>query len=99
MREMSALNDHHAAKAAEFYKRYYGQLEGARIVSFKGMASGFGEDVWDTTFPVFSVRLANGKLIKIEISQDEEGNGGGFIFGLDWVDMSDWTTKLEVTNA
>lgn len=94
---MSALNDHHAAKAAEFYKRYYSQLEGAKIVKFKGMV----EDEYSehSDFPQFSVRLANGQLIKIEISQDEEGNGGGFIFGLNYPDMSDWTTKLEVTNA
>ncbi len=93
---MSALNDHHAAKAAEFYKRYYSQLEGAKIISFKGK---IGLECSEDSFPQFSVRLANGKLIKIEISQDEEGNGGGFIFGLNYPDMSDWTTKLEVTNA
>jgi len=86
-----------SARSVEFYKRYYSQLEGAKIVSFKGMID--LECSEDQSFPQFSVRLANGKLIKIEISQDEEGNGGGFIFGMNYPDMSDWDNKLEVTNA
>ena len=86
-----------SARSVEFYKRYYSQLEGAKIISFKGMI----EDEYSehSDFPQFSVRLANGQLIKIEISQDEEGNGGGFIFGMNYPDMSDWDTKMEVTNA
>ena len=85
------------ARSIEFYKRYYSQLEGAKIISFKGRIG--LECSEDQDFPQFSVRLANGKLIKIEISQDEEGNGGGFIFGMNYPDMSDWDNKLEVTNA
>jgi hypothetical protein len=97
MREMSVLNEHYAARSAEFYKRYYSQLEGAKIVKFKGMV----EDEYSehSDFPQFSVRLANGQLIKIEISQDEEGNGGGFIFGMNYPDMSDWTVKTAVIMA
>ena len=29
-------------------------------------------------------------MIQIEISQDEEGNGGGFIFGLDLPEINNW---------
>ena len=33
-------------------------------------------------FPSFKVKFKDGSISDIEISQDEEGNGGGFIFGL-----------------
>lgn len=33
-------------------------------------------------FPTFTVRFADGSFDQIQISQDPEGNGGGFIFGL-----------------
>jgi hypothetical protein len=33
-------------------------------------------------FPTFTIRFANGEVGQIEISQDPEGNGGGFVFGL-----------------
>ena len=85
---MSVMNEHYAAKSAAFYRRYYKQLEGAKIVRFYGMEDG--------EFPSFEVELPNCQIIKIEISQDPEGNGGGFIFGLDQPDMSDWTKKLAV---
>jgi hypothetical protein len=96
MREMSDMS----ARSVEFYKRYYSQLEGAKIIRFKGMIEDEYSEI--TEFPRFSVRLANGKLINIEISQDEEGNGGGFIFGLNFPDMSDWVaknTEMEKENA
>jgi hypothetical protein len=89
-----------SAWKVEFYKRYYKQLEGAKIISFKGMID--DEYSEHSDFPQFSVRLADGKLIKIEISQDEEGNGGGFIFGMNFPDMSDWVaknTEMEKENA
>ena len=63
----------------DFWHKYYGGLEGASILSFNGMNT---EDNLGDGFPSFTVRLANGELITIEISQDPEGNGGGFIFGL-----------------
>lgn len=69
------------AGESPFYKKYYSSLEGATIVKFVGMT---GEDEYGTTpFPTFIVRFADGNLRQIEISQDEEGNGGGFVFGLD----------------
>ena len=94
---MSVLNEHYAARSAAFYQRYYKQLEGATIVAFNGMV----EDEYSeySNFPQFAVRLANGQEIEIEISQDEEANGGGFIFGLNAPDMSDWTIKTRVLMA
>lgn len=66
--------------ATEFWNKYYSSLEGATIVSFDGMQ----EDEWGgDAFPTFTVRFANGEVGGISISQDPEGNGGGFIFGLE----------------
>lgn len=88
---MSALNEHYAARSAEFHKRYYKQLEGATIVYYRGMVDGEANPY--EGFPQFAVRLANGQEIDIEISKDPEGNGGGFIFGMNQPDMSDWAKK------
>jgi hypothetical protein len=62
----------------DFFSKYYGSLVGAKIVSFDGMAE---SDIGDG-FPTFTVKFANGEIGQIEISQDPEGNGGGFMFGL-----------------
>jgi hypothetical protein len=72
----------HGLKPGEmgFYDKYFGQLVGATILAFK-MAydkDSEGGEYW----PTFLVKLADGQTLEIEISQDEEGNGPGFIFGL-----------------
>ena len=60
----------------EFFKKYYGQLKGFKIESFEMVDSG---DDYIKDFPCFI--LSKGKQkIRIEVSQDEEGNGGGFLF-------------------
>ena len=58
---------------------YYSALNGAKIVAFIGTLE---DEFGGKGFPQFMVELQNGERIVIEISQDEEGNGGGFIFGL-----------------
>ena len=59
-----------------FFKKYYGQLKGFKIESFEMVDSG---DDYIKDFPCFI--LSKGKQkIRIEVSQDEEGNGGGFLF-------------------
>jgi len=35
-----------------------------------------------SNFPSFKVKFKDGSVSDIEISSDEEGNNGGFIFGL-----------------
>ncbi len=63
-----------------YYEKYYKDLEGATIQKFVGMV---GDDLeFGDGFPTFQVRFANGEVGQISISQDTEGNGGGFIFGL-----------------
>ena len=64
----------------DFWSKYYGSLVGAKIISFDGMNT--DGDLGDG-FPTFTVLFADGTKDKIEISQDPEGNGGGFIFGLE----------------
>ena len=66
-------------RETKFWNSYYGSLEGATILKFIGMTE---DEFGGRPFPVFQVRFANGEVGQIEISQDEEGNGGGFIFGL-----------------
>lgn len=56
-------------------KKHYGQLVGCKIQDFH-----FEKDEWGgSDFPVFT--LTNGsEEVRFVISQDEEGNGGGFAF-------------------
>jgi len=58
---------------------YYKQLEGATIIRFKGTDP---DDFGGRGFPMFIAKLTNGELVELVLSQDEEGNGGGFMFGL-----------------
>jgi len=64
---------------ADFWTLYYGELEGATILNFVEMRR---DEFNGSDFPVFLVKFSNGSIGEIEISRDEEGNGGGFIFGL-----------------
>ena len=51
---------------------YYKQLEGWTVKKF------LGED--KDGFPQFVFKRPNEKALLIEVSQDPEGNGGGFLF-------------------
>ena len=63
-------------KENQFYNKYYSQLQGFKIESFQMVDS---DDEYIRNFPSFT--LSKGKQkVKIEVSQDEEGNGGGFLF-------------------
>lgn len=60
-----------------YYKEYYTQLEGARVLKFLGMQQ---EEHDLGPFPVFLIQFKDKSLGQIAASMDEEGNGGGFIF-------------------
>jgi hypothetical protein len=64
----------------KWQRDYYGQLVGATIeacaIEPNTTGYGGGDDGW----PTFLVRTRDGHVLKLEISQDEEGNGPGFIF-------------------
>ena len=55
---------------------YYSQLIGCKITAFHFELEGDG----GVPFPVFTIQDADGKLLDITLSSDEEGNGGGFAF-------------------
>jgi hypothetical protein len=55
---------------------YYSQLIGYKITAFHFEIDEFGSD----PFPVFTIQNADGHLVDITLSSDEEGNGGGFAF-------------------
>jgi hypothetical protein len=56
-------------------KKYYSQLIGAKIIGFE-----FEKDEYSLEpFPVFKLSFGEQK-IKMSISMDTEGNGGGFAF-------------------
>ena len=59
----------------EFKDRYYKQLEGFKINKFLGIdAEGF---------PEFILTKPKYEDVKIAVSCDPEGNGGGFLFIMD----------------
>ena len=60
----------------QFITKYLKPLEGAVITGTSTLL----ED--DQVWPVLTVKTKDGQTLKLEISQDEEGNGPGFIFGL-----------------
>ncbi len=64
----------------DWAKAYYGQLVGYTIKEFKIEDNSEVDDGYtDDQFPVFV--LSKGKEeLKISVSQDEEGNGSGFLF-------------------
>lgn len=63
----------------DFYTKYYGDLVGAKIISFDGMVE---DEFGSSPFPTFTVKFEDGQKGQIQIYADEEGNGGGFISGL-----------------
>jgi hypothetical protein len=70
-------------KKETYYDKYYKSLVGATILSFDGIKTdNLDEEDYQSGFPTFTVQFADKTISQIEISQDPEGNGGGFIFGL-----------------
>ena len=57
-------------------KEYYEQLIGATITGYKEEKDEYALD----PFPTFTMTLKGGAKVKVDVSRDEEGNGGGFLF-------------------
>lgn len=64
----------------EYYNKYYGQLVGATIES----AGVVAEDEFGSVnfWPTIHIVTPDGQKLVLEVSQDPEGNGPGFLFGL-----------------
>lgn len=73
------MSDLLSEQSQKYYKKYYGDLAGATILSFDGMVE---DEFGSYPFPTFTVRFKDGQKGQIQIYADEEGNGGGFISGL-----------------
>ena len=73
----------------QFYADYYGGLKGATIVKVE-LAQGEYEGQYWPTFTVKTKATRKtatrdavpAQTLMVEVSQDEEGNGPGFLFGL-----------------
>jgi hypothetical protein len=63
---------------AEFHRKYFGQLVGAKIIDFILTEDEDGFYAW----PTFKAELRDGTVVVLELSQDQEGNGPGWLFGL-----------------
>ena len=67
------------------YEKHFGQLVGCKIIDFY-MEEEYGVNPW----PVLVVQMPNssnfsGQKFNVILSQDEEGNGGGFAFIEDYI--------------
>ena len=56
--------------------QYYEQLVGATITRFDLVEDEYALD----PFPVYLMKLQDGTMVQVDVSCDEEGNGGGFLF-------------------
>ena len=59
--------------------KYYKQIVGCKIIDFYMEDDNFSLNPW----PVFIIKQSNsegGEEYRLVLSQDEEGNGGGFAF-------------------
>ena len=71
---------------------YYKQLEGFSINKYLGE----GED----GFPKFLLKAPNYAPVTIEVSADEEGNYGGFLFiNTDEKETSQWKLNVDTINC
>lgn len=57
--------------------KYYAQLVGAKIIGFRFERDEHGDD---QGWPIFTVEMQDGEKVDLVLSQDPEGNGGGFAF-------------------
>ena len=62
----------------DFYTRYYTQLVGAKITGFELVQDEYDDH---TMWPTYTAKKGK-DTFTIEVSQDPEGNGEGFLFGL-----------------
>jgi len=79
-------------KEINYYKGYYSQLIGAKVVGFEMYYDEEDDYGFAEGWPVLLFEK-DGQQIRCEISKDEEGNGPGFMFGLNHVSHSDHFLK------
>ena len=67
-------------KWEDWAKAYYGQLVGCTIKEFRIENDSEIDEGFDSQFPVFILERKGYRDCKVSVSQDEEGNGSGFLF-------------------
>ena len=69
---------HIGKDSISFYENNYRQLKGWKIIDFKMVQCEYDTSQYWPTFVLQSP--ATGETLRLILSQDEEGNGGGFAF-------------------
>ena len=62
----------------KWWAKYLSPLIGGEITEVGTKSENDGDEYW----PYLKVKTKDGRVIRLEVSQDEEGNGPGFLFGL-----------------
>ena len=79
---MTRKSDYHPApKTATVTPDNWADLYISHLVGCKIVAAGVADEDGET-WPYFKVVTPDGVAMTIEVSQDQEGNGPGFLFGL-----------------
>ena len=78
VRIMTTPQEQRKQQEIDFYTRYYTQLVGAKITGFELVQDEYDEH---TMWPTYTAKKGK-DTFTIEVSQDPEGNGEGFLFGL-----------------
>ena len=73
---MTTRQEQRRLEEREFYTNYYTTLVGGQIADFT-----LKEDEEGNQWPTFTI-IVGINVYTVEVSQDEEGNGAGFLFGL-----------------
>lgn len=69
------------AQEQEYLQKYYSTLVGMTITDI-AVVLDLTDGDWGDNWLVIQVTDNNGNRYRLEVSQDPEGNGPGFIFGL-----------------
>ena len=75
---MTTPQEQRKRQEIDFYTRYYTQLVGAKITGFSLVQDEYDDHV---LWPTFTAKKGK-DIFTLEVSQDPEGNGEGFLFGL-----------------
>ena len=75
---MTTPQEQRKRQEIDFYTRYYTQLVGATITGFELVQDEYDEHIM---WPTFTAKKGK-NTFTLEVSQDPEGNGEGFLFGL-----------------
>jgi len=82
-----SARDDAQARQAKFEQAYYGFLLGATCTKVEFREGEFAGERW----PLLHFRKPDGVHFEVEVSQDPEGNGPGFLFGLPVPELADET--------